>query len=85
MMHLAENKCSVSLFSMNVKDASMSALCVLLNEVEIKRKRNPCFLGITYDNRPIFRSHFDKVCKKGHVRMNVLRHLSRCDWGWNKI
>ena len=36
IMNLAENKCSVTLFSMNVKNGSMSALRVLLNGVDVK-------------------------------------------------
>ena len=39
------------------------------------------FLDITYDSRLTFRSHLNKICKKGRVGVNV---LSGCDKGWNK-
>jgi len=84
MMKLAANKCSVSLFSMSQRDASMSELRVCLFGEEVAREKRPCFLGVTFDSKLVFQAHVDGVVAKARKRLNVLRKLAGCAWGWGK-
>jgi len=84
LMVLAESKCSVTLFSMNAKDASMSGLRVLLNGAEVVREKNPRFLGVTFDSRLFFQTHVSGVVERAEKRVNMLRCLAGRDWGWKR-
>jgi ribonuclease HI len=83
-MKLAVDKCSVSLFSMNVKDASMEELRVVLNGCEVARELYPKFLGVVFDGRLCFRMHADRCAKKAGDRLRLLRKLAGSSWGWGK-
>ena len=84
MMRLAANKCSVILFSMDARDAEMDCLRVMLGGCLVARERKPCFLGVTFDSRLLFQDHVGKVVSRARLRVNLLRKLAGCAWGWSK-
>ena len=44
-MQVAVSKCSVTLFSMDRRDAEMLEMKVMMNGNELRREKFPCFLG----------------------------------------
>jgi len=84
LMVLAEGKCSVTLFSLSARDASMAGLRVLLNGVEVVREKSPRFLGVTFDSRLFFQPHVAGVVAKAEKRVNMMRCLAGREWGWKR-
>lgn len=73
---LKVDTCSVSLFSINVKDASMEVLRVVLNGCEVARKMYPRFLVVVFNIRLCFCTHADCCVHKASVRLCFLRRLA---------
>ena len=84
LMTVAVEKCSVTLFSQDRRDAEMRDLSVRMYGNELKREKLPCFLGITYDIALRFQEQVDKVVSKAKRGVKVLRRLCGSDWGWSK-
>ena len=82
LMTVSVNKCTVTLFSNDVRDREMGALSVRLNGCELRREKAPRFLGVTYDVGFTFREHVARVVSKAAVGVRLMRCLSGCDWGW---
>jgi hypothetical protein len=75
----------VILFSMDGKDAEMVAVeGVRMGEENLRAKKNPTFLGITYDRTLRFGDHLRKIYKKARKAIVLLRTLSGKDWGWDR-
>ena len=84
LMTVSVDKCSVTLFSNDVRDREMRELSVVLNGRVLRREKSPCFLGVTYDVGFTFREHVDRVVSKASAGVRLLRCLTGCDWGWGR-
>jgi ribonuclease HI len=84
LMTVSIEKCTVTLFSNDVRDREMTELSVWLHGVELRREKSPCFLGVKYDVGFTFRGHVDRVVSKAATGVRLLRCLTGCDWGWGK-
>jgi hypothetical protein len=84
LMVVSVEKCSVTLFSKDVKDSKMEGVNVELDGKQLKVERYPTFLGVKYDGKLVFGEQFDKVVEKARGRVKLLRALAGRDWGWSK-
>ena len=64
LMTVSVSKCSVTLFSNDVRDREMLELSVRLDGCEFRREKFPCFLGVRYDVGFTFREQVDRVVSK---------------------
>ena len=84
LMQVSVEKCSVTLFSLDRRDAEMRELSVSMNGSELRREKLPCFLGVKYDVGLRFQEQVEKVVTKARKGVNVLRRLCGKVWGWSK-
>ena len=84
LMQLSVSKCSVTLFSCDVRDREMRELSVFVLGSELRREKSPRFLGVTYDVGFTFREHVGRVVAKASAGVRLLRCLSGSDWGWGR-
>ena len=84
LMTLSVDKCTVTLFSKDVRDREMRELSVVVDGRELRRDRTPRFLGVTYDVGFTFRDHVARVSEKALMGVRLLRCLAGCDWGWSR-
>ena len=84
LMVVAAEKCSVSLFSMDVADTEMQGLSVRLGDHELSREKNPVFLGVAFDRSLGFFGQVERVVKRAKKSVGILRRLAGKDWGWGK-
>ena len=84
LMKLSVNKCSVTLFSNDVRDREMLELSVSLDGCLLRREKSPCFLGVRYDAGFTFREQVDRVVSKAAAGTRLLRCLAGSDWGWSR-
>ena len=73
----------VTLFNINVKDASLSSLRVLIHGVEMKRERNSCFLGIYMTTGSPFALTSTKYVRKGGF-VGMFNGICLGERGWNR-
>lgn len=83
LMKVAGSKCSVTLFSMDVRDSNREVAVTLRGEPIANTKR-PVFLGVMFDQKLTFGPQVDRVCEKAKKRVKMLRMLGGSTWGWNK-
>ena len=79
-MVVSVEKCSVTLFSKDVKDSKMEGVNVELDGKQLKVERYPTFLGVKYDGKLVFGEQCDKVVGKARGRVKLLRALADKDW-----
>ena len=72
LMQLSVSKCSVTLFSCDVRDREMRELSVFVLGSELRREKSPRFLGVTYDVGFTFREHVGRVVSKAHSALVML-------------
>ena len=84
LMTVSVGKCTVTLFSNDLRDRDMQALSVRLNGNELRREKSPCFLGVTYDVGFTFKQQVDRVVSKAAAGTRLLRCLTGSDWGWSR-
>ena len=84
LMVVSLEKCSVTLFSKDVRDSNMEGLRVEMEGKLLKVDKHPTFLGVTYDGKLVFSEQCNKVVEKAKRRVNLLRALAGRDWGWNR-
>ena len=84
LLRVNVEKCSVTLFSRDVREREMSGLDVRWKDVVLRKEKLPCFLGITFDINLTFREQVDKVCLRAKAAVRLLRRLAGRDWGWSK-
>ena len=64
LMVVSVEKCSVTLFSKDTKDARMEGVMVELDGKQLKVERHPTFLGVKYDGKLVFGEQCDRVVEK---------------------
>ena len=76
---MAPNKCSHNTISNSPIDKSSDIKIRLLNE-NIPIIQRPKFLGVTFDNKLNFKTHFEIVVSSCEKRLNVIKILSCKYW-----
>jgi len=76
---MAPNKCSHNTISNSPVDRSSEISIRLLNE-NIPINQQPKFLGVTFDNRLNFKTHFENVVSSCQNRLNIIKILSCKTW-----
>ncbi|MEL7520288.1 MAG: reverse transcriptase family protein, partial [Cyanobacteria bacterium J06553_1] len=84
LMTVSVDKCTTTLFSNDVRDREMLELKVSLNGRLLRREKNPCFLGVTFDVGFTFGKQVERVVEKAAAGTRVLRCLAGSDWGWGR-
>ena len=84
LMKVTVEKCSATLFSMDVKDATMEQLVVRMRGQVLKRELRPVFLGVMFDSKMVFHGQVERVIKKAEVGVRLMGKLAGKIWGWRK-
>ena len=61
-----------------------TALYLKVQDQNIEKDENPCYLGIRLDPRLTFKTHIEDVSAKVTKRLNLLKRLGSTNWGSNK-
>ena len=61
-----------------------TALYLKVQDQNIVKDDNPCYLGIRLDPRLTFKTHIQDVSTKVSKRLNLLKRLGSTNWGSNK-
>ena len=72
-MVLNPDKCSFMLF--DIKDELQTDF--VSNNVTTKNSKEEKFLGITFDNKLEFSSHFTSITKKENMKLKVLTRIQK--------
>ena len=73
--------CEVAFFSLDNAEALWRPQ-ITINGVPPSCTPSPMLLGVTYDRRMTFGTHFKKVCQQMLRRTNLLRVVGGTTWGW---
>ena len=76
---MAPQKCGQLTFTKALNDESSDILNISLYNTQIPFERNPKFLGIIFDRRLNFKTHYEAMDKKLFDRINLLKILSYDD------
>jgi hypothetical protein len=79
-MSMSASKCCFTVFSKGKSSNSANPIVLKLHGQNIPYEKNPCFLGITFDERLTFKKHIEKVREKCIKRLNILKIISHKSW-----
>ena len=80
---LATHKCSYQIHSLNKKSSNNEWFNLYLGPDTLKQEKadsNMKFLGITFDKRLKFKTHFETIKNKVSTRISILKHLVHKAW-----
>ena len=72
-----------SIFTLSPKTAKLNLQLKVQNE-NIEKEQNPCYLGVRLDPRLTFKTHIEDISKKVTKRINLLKRLASSNWGAKK-
>ena len=75
-------KCCYTIYSGRGRDELEFDL--LLNGEKIPHNPNPVFLGITFDERLCFNTHFENLRNRALSRLNIIKKISHKSWHINR-
>ena len=63
---------------------SKKHLHLKVQDTDIEKDENPCYLGVRLDARLTFKPHIEDISRKVSTRLNLLKKLASSNWGANK-
>ena len=63
---------------------SKKHLHLKVQNTDIEKDENPCYLGVRLDTRLTFKPHIEDISRKVSTRINLLKKLASSNWGANK-